>query len=69
VQHLGMGDRGAHVVRDQAGVKEVVLAGRVAEHPLVERLPLVPEACHRAPPTAARLARNTALAAESRSSA
>ena len=48
MQHLGVGDRGAHVVRDQAGVEEVVLAGRVAEHPLVERLPLVPEACHRA---------------------
>jgi hypothetical protein len=48
VQHLGVGDRGADVVGDEAGVQPVVLAGGVAEHPGVERLPLVPQAGHQA---------------------
>ncbi len=36
-EHLGMGDRSAHVVRHQASVEPVILAGGVAQHPLVER--------------------------------
>ena len=47
-EHLGVGDRGAHVVGDEAGVEAVVLAGGVAQDPLVERLALVPEAAHAA---------------------
>jgi len=46
VQHLGVGDGGLHVVGDQAVVEGVVLAGRVAQHALVERRTLVPESRH-----------------------
>ena len=47
-EHLGMGDRGAHIVGDEAGVQLVVEAGGVLEDPLVERHPFVPKAAQRA---------------------
>ena len=46
LQHLGVRDRGAHVVVHEALVERVVLAGRVREHTLVERRALVPEPAH-----------------------
>jgi len=47
-QHLGVGDRGADVVRHQALVEPVVFAGRVGKDAFVERSSLVPEATHEA---------------------
>ena len=48
VEHAGVGDRGPDVIGDEAGVEGVVLAGGVAQHALVERLPLVPQPAHAA---------------------
>jgi hypothetical protein len=62
VQHPGVRDGGAHVVGDETVVEGVVLAGRVVEHPLIERCALVPESSHRsllrvAPPTSSPVPR------------
>ena len=46
VQHLGVGDRGAHVVLHQPLVERVVVTRGVREHPLVEFDALVPEPRH-----------------------
>ena len=46
VQHLGMGDRGAHIVGHQPLIERVILAGGVLEHALIERCALVPQARH-----------------------
>ena len=46
VQHRGVRDRGAHVVRHQPLIERVVFAGAVAQHPLIERRALVPQAAH-----------------------
>ena len=48
LEHLGVGDGGSDVVGDEPGIKDVILAGGEAEDPFVERIPLVPEAGHRA---------------------
>ena len=55
VQHLGVRDRGLHVVGHQPVVERVVLAGGVAQHPLVERRALVPESRHCVAPCSAAL--------------
>src|SRR6185295_8479001 len=44
VEHRGVSERGADIVRNEPLVEAMVLAGRVAQHPLVERLALVPQA-------------------------
>ena len=45
-EHLGMGDRGLNVVAHQAVVEQVILAGGIGEHALIERCSLVPQASH-----------------------
>src|SRR5437763_1090870 len=59
-QHLDVGDRGAGVVADEAGVEPMVLARGVAEDPLVERLAAVPEAAQEETAPPASLAPTTA---------
>src|SRR3984893_13378309 len=49
VEHFRMRDRGADVVCDQPVVQLEIVAGRVAQHPLIERSSLVPEPSHAAP--------------------
>src|SRR5438477_2117354 len=46
VQHRGVRDRGAHVVRHQAFIERAVLARGVMQHPLIERRALVPQPRH-----------------------
>ena len=45
-QHLGVRDGGLNVVAHQAVVEQMILAGRVREHALIERRPLVPQSRH-----------------------
>src|SRR5215469_3700524 len=49
VQHLGVRDRGAHVVRHEPLIECVVLAGGEAQHPLIEGRALVPQPRHDTP--------------------
>jgi len=49
VQHLGVGDRGAYVVRHQPLIECMVLARGIFEHALIERRSLVPQTRHGAP--------------------
>ena len=49
VEHLRVRERGAHVVGHEALIEGEVLAGRVAQHALIERCALVPQATHEAP--------------------
>src|SRR6185503_20889853 len=46
MEHLRVRNRSAHVITHQALIETVVLASRVAQHPIVERRSLIPEACH-----------------------
>jgi len=46
IEHLGVRDRSAHVVFDQAFIERVVVARGVREHPLVEIDAFVPEPAH-----------------------
>ena len=46
MQHLGMRDRGAHVVRHEALIERVVLARGELEHARIERRALVPQPRH-----------------------
>ena len=48
VQHVGMRDRGAHVVAHQALIERMVFPGGVLQHPRIERRALVPQPCHAA---------------------
>ena len=50
-QHLGVGRRSPHVVRDQPVVEGVVLAGGELEHEPVERFVAVPQPRHAALPS------------------
>src|SRR5207248_11035020 len=45
-EHLGVSDRGAHVVGNEPLVERVVLAGGVVQHPFIERRALVPQPLH-----------------------
>src|SRR6202163_1062343 len=49
VEHFRMRDRGPDVVFDKPVVQLEILAGRVGQHPLIERSSLVPEPSHAAP--------------------
>src|SRR6266700_2817489 len=51
VEHFRMRDRGADVVFDQPVVQLEILAGRVGQHPLIERSSLVPEPSRHAAPS------------------
>src|SRR5262245_36324785 len=42
MEHLSVRDRGSDVIRNESLIEAMILAGGVAQHPLVERLALVP---------------------------
>src|SRR6185437_16633169 len=56
IEHLGVRDRGADVIANQALIERVVFARRVLQYTVVQGSPFIPQSCHVSPRAASRSA-------------